>query len=218
MEGFMLAYAPRTERRRFSPTGLALIVGVHAVAIIAVITAKMNLPEPYREPPIFVDSIELPPEPLSPEPQPKAPNPAPSPPISAPSPFGPLPPLPDPVVEPLPPQPFPGPTAGTGTDPLPRPAPIVRRGPRFTTPADAVRPPYPEAMRAAEKEAVLRLKLSIDERGRVIAVEPVGKAEPAFLAAARRHILKAWRYTPAMVGDTAVASTTTVTLEFKLDS
>ena len=71
-------------------------------------------------------------------------------------------------------------------------------------------------MRAQEKEAVLRLRLSIDERGRVVAVEPVGKAEPAFLAAARRHIL-AWRYAPATEGGRAIASTTVVTLEFKLD-
>jgi protein TonB len=107
---------------------------------------------------------------------------------------------------------------GTGADPLPKPLPIVRKGPRFATSPEDVRPPYPEAMRAAEKEAVLRLRLSIDARGRVVAVEPIGKAEPAFLAAARRHILRVWRYSPAMAGDTAIASTTMVTLEFKLDS
>ena len=72
-------------------------------------------------------------------------------------------------------------------------------------------------MRAKEREAVLRLRLAIDERGRVAAVEPVGRADPVFLAAARRHILKAWRYRPAMDGDRAVASSTVVTLKFELD-
>jgi hypothetical protein len=72
-------------------------------------------------------------------------------------------------------------------------------------------------MRAREQETVLRLRLSIDQRGRVVAVEPVGRADPTFLAAARRHILRAWRYKPAMEGDKAVAATTVVTLKFELD-
>jgi periplasmic protein TonB len=68
-----------------------------------------------------------------------------------------------------------------------------------------------------DEEAVLRLRLSIDERGRVVAVEPLGRADPAFLAAARRHILRAWRYQPAMEGDRAIASSTVITLKFELD-
>jgi protein TonB len=95
---------------------------------------------------------------------------------------------------------------------------MVHTGPRFATAPEDVRPPYPEAMRAQEKEAVLRLKLTIDERGRVVGVDPVGKADATFLAAARRHILKAWRYSPAMDGDRAIASSTVITLEFKLES
>jgi len=214
----MLAYAPRAQRRRLNPPALVLIVAAHAAALVAVMSARMNVPEIPKEPPIFVDSIKLPPEPTPPKP-PENTNPAPKPVYSTPQPLVPLPPLPGPVVEPLP-QPQPGPAVGIGTGPvpIPVPAPIVRKGPRFAISPDAVRPPYPDAMRAAEKEAVLRLKLSIDERGRVVAVEPVGKAEPAFLAAARRHILRAWRYSPAMEGDRAIASTTVITLEFRLDS
>ena len=48
-----------------------------------------------------------------------------------------------------------------------------------------LKPPYPRAKLLAEEEASLTLKLSIDERGRVVAVEPVGRADPVFLAAAR---------------------------------
>ena len=214
----MLAYAPRAQRRRLNSPALVLIVAAHAAALVAVMSARMNVPEKQREPPLIIDSIEVPPEPAPPQPR-DDPNPAPNPPLSMPTPLVPLPPLPGPVVEPLP-QPQPGPAVGIGTGPapIPVPAPIVRKGPRFATAPDAVRPPYPDAMRAAEKEALLRLKLSIDERGRVVAVEPVGRAEPAFLAAARRHILRAWRYAPAMEGDRAIASTTVVTLEFRLDS
>lgn len=212
----MLAYAPRAERHRLSPTALTLIIGAHAVAIVAVMSAKMET-ERHREPPIFVESLPNPPVPEPPKPQPKAQKPSKTTYTTT-----------DPVVhtrttgpkaDPLPPLP---PVIGGGTiepPPLPpKPEPIVRSGPHFATPPDEIRPPYPEAMRAAEREAVLRLRLAIDERGRVVAVDPVGNANPVFLAAARRHILKAWRYTPAMDGDHAVASTTVITLEFKLDS
>jgi protein TonB len=99
----------------------------------------------------------------------------------------------------------------------PVPNPPVRVGPRFATPADAVRPPYPPSKIDRDEEAVLRLKLSIDPRGRVVAVEPVGRADPAFLAAARRHLLAHWRYKPATEDGRAIASSTTITLRFELD-
>ena len=214
----MLAYAPRPERRRLQPSALALIVGAHAVAILAVMSAKMEV-DRDRQPPTIVKTIPLPPEPQPVETEPKAEHPA-NPPLFAPRhPVPPLP-LPDrPVVEPVPSRPDPGPFIGNGMDPspVPRPVPIVRTGPRFATPDSQVRPPYPEAKRQLEQEATLKLRLAIDARGRVTAVEPIGRADPAFLAAARRHILKAWRYQPAMEGDRAIASSTVITLKFELD-
>ncbi|HVL78018.1 MAG TPA: energy transducer TonB, partial [Sphingomicrobium sp.] len=62
-----------------------------------------------------------------------------------------------------------------------------------------------------------RLRLAIDERGRVTSVEPVGSADPAFLEAARRHILARWRYRPATEDGRAVASSTVVSLRFELN-
>lgn len=212
----MLAYAPRRERRRLQPSALLLIAGAHAVAILAVLSAKMDLTR-HREPPIVVETIPLPPEPKPVEPEPKAEHPA-NQPLFAPKPFIPPLPLPDrPVVAPMPQPPDPGPVIGNGMDPSPSPLPLVRTGPRFATPESQIRPPYPEAKRQLEQEATLKLRLAIDEHGRVIAVEPVGRADPAFLAAARRHILKAWRYRPAMEGGKAIASSTIVTLKFELD-
>jgi protein TonB len=90
-------------------------------------------------------------------------------------------------------------------------------GPRFATPAGAVKPPYPASKLQSEEEASLRLRLAIDERGRVTSVEPVGRADRAFLEAARRHILARWRYQPATEGGRPVASSTVVTLRFELD-
>jgi protein TonB len=100
--------------------------------------------------------------------------------------------------------------------PAPRPAP-VHLGPQLATPPAELRPPYPQAKLLSEEEAELRLRLTIDERGRVVAVDPVGRADPVFLAAARRHLLAHWRFRPASVDGRAVSSTTTITLKFQLD-
>jgi protein TonB len=95
--------------------------------------------------------------------------------------------------------------------------PPVRTGPRFLTREADVKPPYPPSKLREGEEAVLKLKLSIDERGRVISVEPVGAADPVFLAAARKHVMARWRYQPATEDGRPVATTTTITLHFELD-
>ena len=85
------------------------------------------------------------------------------------------------------------------------------------TPESALKPPYPLDKIRSEEEATLRLRLTIDTRGRVTAVEPVGAADPSFLEAARRHILRAWRYKPATEDGVAVPSTTVISLSFRLE-
>jgi protein TonB len=67
------------------------------------------------------------------------------------------------------------------------------------------------------EEADLQLKLTIDANGRVVAVEPIGRADPVFLAAARRHLIARWRFAPATEGDRAIPSTTLIMLRFRLD-
>jgi len=93
----------------------------------------------------------------------------------------------------------------------------VRTGPRFATPQSELKPPYPQQKELAGEEATLRLRLTIDTQGRVTAVDPVGIADPAFLAAARKHILAHWRYQPATEGGHPVPSSTVITLQFQLD-
>jgi len=61
------------------------------------------------------------------------------------------------------------------------------------------------------------LRLSIDERGRVVDVEPVGRADREFVEAARRHLMARWHYTPATDDGRAVASSLTITLRFMLE-
>ena len=215
----MLAYAPRPERRRFSPSMLALIAAGHAVAIAVVMSAKMDVPDRWMPERTEVRLVPLPPEPAEVPPEPDRRTEMPDSRID--NPPTPLPPIPSdgPLVDPIPfPLPDPGPAIGTGSDPAPlRDPPIARTGPRFATPAHLVKPPYPEDKRRLDQEARLRLRLSIDANGRVIAVEPVGKVDPTFFEAARRHILKAWRYQPATEDGSAIASSTVITLQFELD-
>lgn len=179
-------------------------------------SAKMDLPIPSPFPPTVVDLIpepEVPPENPPPRPnrevRPSVIERLPSV-VSLPQPEMPVidarpPPDSSPVVVPE-----------TGAGPARAPAP-VRAGPRFVTPPSKLKPPYPLEKRRFEEEAVLRLRLAIDERGRVTAVEPVGRADPVFLAAARRHVIANWRYQPASEDGRPIASSTVVTLRFQLD-
>jgi protein TonB len=195
------------------PRALFLIVVVHAAALAAVMTAKSDVVRPIFNPTTVT---------LIPDQKPPPENPPPPPPeqhqsaIDHPTVVVPI---PHPMVDPLPvPKIDPMPTI----DPRPPvnivpPAEPVRTGPRFLTPASDVKPPYPQSKLRLGEEAVLRLKLSIDERGRVTAVDPVGAADPVFLAAARKHLIARWRYRPAAEDGRPVATSTVITLRFQLD-
>ena len=220
----MLAYAAHRRRiaqRHSAPHLMLLIIAGHVALIAAVMSARMDLPERIFHPPTPVELIPLPEPPPPDKPQPKAqPKPTPSTVTRTPA----IVPVPQPRMIPLDPTPMPSLPGVAAVRPVPNPqpriAPIpapVRVGPRFATPAGAVRPPYPSSKIQTEEEALLRLRLSIDPRGRVIAVEPVGRADPTFLAAARRHLLAHWRYKPATEDGRAVASSTVITLRFELE-
>lgn len=219
----MLAYAanrPVAVDRRPHPNAMLAIIAVHVALLAALASAKIEYDRHRPAPPIVIDSIPLPkpPRPDTRLRHPSYPQPTPTP--FPHNPAGP---------QPLPYNPaFPtGPTADPGpANPLPLPIPEPRplpmpqlgnSGPQLLTPTSELRPPYPASKLLNEEEAVLRLKLTIDARGRVIAVEPVGLTDPAFLDAARRHLLAHWRYKPATAGGQAVASSAVITLRFELN-
>ena len=215
----MLAYAAHRRRiaqRHSAPHLMLAIVAVHIGLIAAVMSARMDLPERVFDPPTVVRPIPIPEPPAQQPPPPRASQPTidhmPSI-VDVPRPIERLdPPIPLPIPDPgaIVPTPNPQPRIDPPTAP-------VRVGPRFATAPSAVRPPYPPSKIANGEEAVLRLRLSIDPAGRVVAVEPVGRADPAFLAAARRHIVARWRYRPATEDGRAIASSTVITLRFELD-
>jgi len=105
----------------------------------------------------------------------------------------------------------------TGSIEFPPPHTVVKLGPQLATPASELKPPYPPSKLITEEEATLRLKVMIDERGRVIAVDPVGNADRTFLEAARRYLIAHWRYKPATEDGRAVGSSMVITLRFQLD-
>ena len=201
----MAVYAstPAYADGRRHPKALLLIVGAHAVLIAAVMTARMGVPIIPHDPPTVIKWIPIPPDPEPVPPPPQSKDPV-------------QPPKSDPYIPPRPvPVPVPdGPTIDTspvpqppafdpriGTNPVPNPLPtpipaVVRTGPRFVTPSDRIEPPYPADKQRLEEEATLRLRISIDERGRVVAVDPVGRADRSFLEAARRHLIANCRYKP----------------------
>lgn len=220
----MLAYAadtPRAAARAGSPQALTLIVAGHAVVLAAVLTAKPEIIDRVVSRPPIVINVPVPPPP---KPVPEA-DPQPQRPITQPSFIDRERPIVD-MDQPAPVQFDPGPTIadigaviGSGPTTLldpPRHVPI-KVAARWATPDSAMKPPYPLDKIRSEDEATLRLRLTIDPRGRVIAVDPVGAADPSFLEAARKHILRAWRYKPATEDGVAVTTTTVISLSFRLE-
>lgn len=217
----MLAYAAESQPagRAGSPKALTLILAGHAVVIAAVTTAKMELAGPFTpEPPPIV--VNIPDEPPTASPAEPSSDPQrsfieqPIPVIDMERMIPTIPVDTGPTIEDI------GAVIGAGPTTIPLDPPKaepVRIAARFATPNSAIKPPYPLDKRRAEEEATLRLKLSIDTRGRVIAVEPVGPADPSFLEAARRHILRAWRYKAATDDGVAIASSTVINLAFRLE-
>ena len=225
----MLAYLAndRPAARRTSPRTLMLVVGGHALLLALVLTARGDMPGVPGFPHTaitFIEPIEPPPLP-PPPPAPDAPRAAPRSVIDTPPQIVPVPQSAQ-QLDSGPPTTNVTPYAGDAIEPIPGPLvvpqpaavlPVLRKAARFATPADDVRPPYPEAKRRLGEEASLRLALEVDARGRVIAVEPIGKVDPMFLDAARRHILRRWRYQPATEDGVGVVSRITVTLNFELE-
>jgi protein TonB len=222
----MLAYAasrPRFGARRSSPNAMLFVICAHIVGVAVVMSAKMDLPRGIViDPPTTIDFIHdiKPPEPVTKqtEPRPQHEDRIRIPRVAVPTP------TPDQqIVDSTPVVPDFGeigkllgtPQLPVKADPLP-PAPARTRA-QLATPASDLKPPYPQSKLMTGEEAELTLRLGIDANGRVVSVEPVGRADRVFLEAARRHLMAHWRYKPATDGGRAVATSTVITLRFQLD-
>lgn len=221
----MLAYAANAAPRRDAgrPKLLIPIVAGHIVLIGIVMTARMDVVRHDPPPLLVVDTYRVPPPPPPADPTTKQAKADQQPAQTTVNPLVDLAPTPR---FPTQVQPHDVGTIADGTGTLPIPLPpfiipeslhaIVRTLPRLATAEELVRPSYAAAKRDAGIEASLVLRLSIDERGRVTSVEPVGKADSAFFASARAHLIRAWRFNPATEDGKPVASTKSITLRFEL--
>jgi protein TonB len=201
---------------------MLIIISVHVALLAIVMSARMDLPRrllPDR--PTKIDLIPLPPDP---PPVTRHTPPRPQPPIlTIPEQTVKTRPIQPPPVSLIPTLPDPGPAiGGSGASVIPTilqpiaTAPI-HHDPRLLTPPSDLKPPYPADKLLSEEEAVLTLRLTIDEHGRVTDVQPVGRADRSFLEAARRHLMAYWRYAPATDDGRAISSSTVITLRFQLD-
>jgi len=215
----MLAYLANrsaTGSRQSSPNALLAVISVHIALLAAVMSAKMDLPGRIFDRPPKIISITMPqdPPPFPLPPHPSRPQPGPI--VTR----DPLPlPLPADPTFPTGPTVDPGPFAGAGATPTPQTpvfAPIRRDARLLTSPAE-LKPPYPPSKIVTGEEALLRLRLTIDDRGRVVAVDPVGRADSVFLETARRYLIAHWRYQPATEDGRATTSSVVITLRFQLD-
>jgi periplasmic protein TonB len=197
-----------------------MVIAAHVALVATVMSIRMDFPQALIDPPTQVDLIPAPkPTPTPDRVEPRNPQPQESV-IDRTDPFVPMPSDSGPAVDSTP-VPFPsfGDLVGPGTDPAPKPTPApVKVEARLLTSGDDLRPPYPTSKLLNEEEAVLQLRLTIDERGHVVAVDPVGDADRVFVNAARRHLIMKWRYRPATEDGHAVLSRLFITLRFQLEN
>lgn len=210
------------QQKRNSPAGFALVVALHAAALAAVMLIKGPQIIPPRFLPTavtFITAPQTPPE--YPRELPKSP----------------IPPRHVSTIdqttrttetqqastgEAQPPQPFP-PLGDPGqetviTRPADPPSHVpVRRDaeidPRF---AANFRPPYPPSEQRAEREGIVRLRVTIGVDGRVVSVERISATSDAFWASAERQALTRWRFRPATEDGRPVQSVKVLTLRFEL--
>ena len=221
----MLAYAagrPKVGERRSSPNTMLFIISAHIAAVAAIMSAKMDVRNDILDGPTIIRFIRIPPPP--PETVNKA---RPTRLQTIPTIYTP------PTHVPTYDQPDRTPDAtqtlpnqGQGAEVLlppqqpidfhPTPVPASTPAQPLTA-ASELKPPYPQSKLLAGEEAALTLRVTVDEHGRVVAVDPIGRADAVFLLAARRHLMAHWRYKPAMEDGHAVSSTLVVTLRFELD-
>lgn len=116
----------------------------------------------------------------------------------------------------------PPPAAAKPAEPQPvAPRPIARDTPTrlSSTPPKllhAPHPDYPPTLRASRRSGSVQVRIHIDASGKPTAVDILNSSHPAFAEAARRCILGAWRFAPALSGGRAQASTALQTIRFSL--
>lgn len=208
------------QQKRASPSGLAVVIALHAGVLTAVMMAKSPVFERQKSTTTIFD-VRDPPPPKEVEPPPPQPPREQHTQIDRPQVRIDLPPLSEdlpPLREiPAPVDPGPiGPIAIADPPPVPARDPVRRDAmvdPRF---ADALQPPYPLAEQRAQRTGTVRLRVTIGADGRVKAVERLSATSDAFWEVARQQALSRWRFRPATEDGRPVESTKVMSIQFRL--
>ena len=206
---------PRAAQR----TGAAVAIGLHAVAIAALLSyaparnalldvapVMVNLISPPR--PEVKPPVEAPrPKPaVHPKPRPPEPKPLITAPVETPS--------PSPIVVAPPPPPPP---------PAPAPAPVVIAPPIITAPIfnadylDNPAPYYPAMSRRAGEQGRVILRVLVNVSGSADEVEIRTSSGHARLDDSARDTVRRWRFVPAKRGDEAVPAWVLIPISFRLE-
>lgn len=204
-------------RRKASPSALAIVVAMHAAAVVAALLAKGMVPLPVINESIDTfDVVPDPPPPPAEEVDPPPEVPVPTLPVTT---------LRDPLpgeavtpVEPWRPVDLPrGPgRPAVEPPPPPPPEPVFVEARIDPSAMAAMQPGYPAALlrRGLEGEATVRVRIGTD--GRVTAVERVAADHDAFFEATREQALRRWRFIPATRDGRPVPSWQQQTVVFRI--
>lgn len=105
------------------------------------------------------------------------------------------------------------PQATVPSPPPPRPV-RVTQGVVMGGAIKRVDPVYPANAREAKQSGVVRVEVSIDERGNVTSVQAL--SGPSLLRGAALSAARGWRFKPSTIGGTPVKTTTVIDFNFKL--
>lgn len=200
---------------RHSPSGLAIVIGLHAAAIAFALLAKSGVipfdptgetirtytvptnppPEPIERAEPVEPEVELPNTPTVTETVidlPRTPLTAIDPSLSPGTSFPPVPPLP------------------AVPDPIYEEAVFTRSA------LAALQPRYPSILLRQDLEGSCTIRVRIAPDGRVTAAEPVDATHPAFCEATQRHALRRWRFEPATRDGVPVESWQQHIVEFRI--
>lgn len=210
------------EQKTVRPGGLALVICMHAAVFAALVLVKTSVeagvlpitrvfdvplprpkeetpPEPQRQPPQQPTSLDT----VRPIVDTDVPRPT----------------VPDPPMPPLPPIPETGReiALADGTPDLPPPPVRIEAqvDPRY---AGDLQPPYPPSEESAQREGVVRVRITIGADGRVKAVARLSATSDAFWRATERHALARWRFRPATLDGRPIESSKVMNLYFRIEA
>ncbi len=211
------------EQKSVRPGGLALVIAMHAAAFAGLVLLRTEIVA--RESPITTMFDVSPPRPVEeppPEPRRVEPREQPSvldnfPPIVETVPSGPT--VTERPLPPLPPLGNPGEQIrlAEAAPELPPPPPVrveAQFDPRY---ASELLPPYPAAEERAQRNGVVRVRVTVGADGRVKAIEKVNATSDAFWRATERHALARWRFRPATLDGRPVESRKVMNVHFRIE-